>query len=151
MTKTIWSYHLGHISISYCYVFLMKQFLNKYSFLSLVIFFILKSILFYISWIIQLSYNCCLFNLVKMLVTLSCLTLWEPMDFSLPSSSVHGILQARILEWVDMPTSGGSSWLRNQACFSCIAGRFFTVWDIRIYIGGASGKEHICQCRRHKR
>ena len=39
----------------------------------------------------------------------SCLTLWEPMDCSLPGSSVHGILQARILEWVDMPFSRGSS------------------------------------------
>ena len=36
----------------------------------------------------------------------SCLTLWEPMDCSLPCSSVHGILQARILEWVAMPSSG---------------------------------------------
>ena len=101
--------------------------------------------------IIQLSYNCCLLNEVKMLVTLSCLTLCDPMDFSLPSSSVHGVLQARILEWVAMPTSGRSSWSRIQILFSCIAGRFFTVWDIRVYIGGASGKEHACQCRRHKR
>ena len=37
---------------------------------------------------------------VKMLVTQSCLTLYDPMDCSLPGSSVHGILQARILEWV---------------------------------------------------
>ena len=39
----------------------------------------------------------------------SCLTLWDPMDHSPPSSSVHGILQARILEWVVMPSSRGSS------------------------------------------
>ena len=37
---------------------------------------------------------------VKMLVTQLCLTLWDPMDCSLPGSSVHGILQARLLEWV---------------------------------------------------
>ena len=40
----------------------------------------------------------------------SSLTLWDPMDYSLPGSSVHGILQARILEWVAMPFSRGSSW-----------------------------------------
>ena len=39
----------------------------------------------------------------------SCLTLWEPMDCGLTGSSVHGILQARILEWVAMPSSRGSS------------------------------------------
>ena len=39
----------------------------------------------------------------------SCLTLWDPMDCSPPGSSVHGILQARILEWVAMPPSRGSS------------------------------------------
>ena len=42
-------------------------------------------------------------------VTKSCPTLCDPMDYSLPGSSVHGILQARILEWVAMPSSRGSS------------------------------------------
>ena len=42
-----------------------------------------------------------------------CPTLRDPMDFSLPGSSVHGILQARILEWVAMPSSVGSSWCRD--------------------------------------
>ena len=41
---------------------------------------------------------------------------------------VHGILQARKLEWVAIPFSRGSSWLRDQAQVSCIAYRFFTVW-----------------------
>ena len=40
-----------------------------------------------------------------MLVAQSCLTLCDPMDYSLPGSSVHGILQARILEWVAIPFS----------------------------------------------
>ena len=40
------------------------------------------------------------------LVAQSCLTLWDPMDYSPPGSSVHGILQARILKWVAMPSSG---------------------------------------------
>ena len=45
---------------------------------------------------------------VKVLVTQSCLTLCDPMDCSLPGSSVHGILQARILEWVASPFSRAS-------------------------------------------
>ena len=48
------------------------------------------------------------------------------MGCSPPGSSVHGILQARILVWVAMPSSRGSSQLRVQTCISCIAGRFFT-------------------------
>ena len=46
---------------------------------------------------------------VCVLVVQLCLTLFDPMDYSLPGSSVHGILQARILEWVAMPFSRGSS------------------------------------------
>ena len=52
-------------------------------------------------------------------------------DCSLPGSSVHGILQARILEWVAIPSSKGSSWVRDQTLISCIAGRFFTIWATR--------------------
>ena len=44
----------------------------------------------------------------------SCPTLCDPTDCSLPGSSVHGIIQARILEWVAMPSSKGSSGLRDQ-------------------------------------
>ena len=53
-----------------------------------------------------------------------CLTVCNSMDFSLPSSSVHGILQARILEWLS--SSRGYSWPRDQTCVSCITGRIFT-------------------------
>ena len=45
-----------------------------------------------------------------------------------PGCSVHGILQARILECVACPFSRGSSWFRDRAQVSCIAGRFFTIW-----------------------
>ena len=55
-----------------------------------------------------------------------CLTLCDPVNCSLPGSSVHGILQARILEWVAVPSSRGSSWPRDQTHISCTAGRFFT-------------------------
>ena len=50
------------------------------------------------------------------------------MDCSLPGSSVHGILQARILERVAIPFSRGSSQSRDWIRVSCIAGEFFTVW-----------------------
>ena len=50
---------------------------------------------------------------------------------NLPCSSVHGILQARILEWVAIPFSRGSSWPRDWTWVSCIAGRFFTIWGSR--------------------
>ena len=64
---------------------------------------------------------------MKVLVTQSCLTLCDPMDYSLPGSSVHGILQARILEWVTITFSRGSSWHRDQTRVSYTAGRFFTI------------------------
>ena len=57
------------------------------------------------------------------------LTLCDPMDCSPPCSSVHGILQARTLEWVAMPSSRGCSQPRDQTHISfsfCIAGGFFT-------------------------
>ena len=64
---------------------------------------------------------------VLFLVTQSCLTLCDPKDYRLPGSSVHGILQARVLEWVAMLSSRGSSQPRNQTQVSHSAGRFFTV------------------------
>ena len=51
----------------------------------------------------------------------------RPMDYSPPGSSVHGILQARILEWVAMPSYRGSSQPRDRTQVSRIAGGFFTV------------------------
>ena len=63
---------------------------------------------------------------VKVLVAQSCLTLCDPMDCSWPGPSVHGILQARILEWAAMPSSRGSSHLRDRTQVSHIAGGFFT-------------------------
>ena len=65
------------------------------------------------------------------LVAKSCLTLGDPMDCSPPGSSVHGILQARLLEWVATSFSRGSFQPRNQTQVSCIAGRFFTDWVMR--------------------
>ena len=60
-----------------------------------------------------------------------CLTLCDPMDCNLPGSSVQGICQVGILEWVAISLSGGSSWSRDQTQVSCITGRFFTNWATR--------------------
>ena len=60
-------------------------------------------------------------------VAQSCPTLCGPMDCSLPGSSVHGIFQTRVLEWVDISFSRGSSRPRDQTWVSCIAGRCFTL------------------------
>ena len=110
-------------------------------------------------WIFHAIASCISIHLWKVKVAQSCLTLSDPMDYTVP-----GILQARILEWVVFPfTKGsshprdrtqvsltsshrvsprilewvaspfsrGSSWTRNQTRVSCIAGRFFTNWAIR--------------------
>ena len=50
-----------------------------------------------------------------------CPTLCDPMDYSSPDSSVHGLPQAIILEWVAMPSSSGSSQSRDQTCVSCVS------------------------------
>ena len=107
-------------------------------------------------------------------VAQSCLTLCDPRDCSPPGSSVHGIFQARVLEWVAISFSRGSSQLRDWTLVSCIAGRHFTIWATREVLkfhlscalaltimmdkeshltnpGGTSGKEPNCQGRRHNR
>ena len=62
-------------------------------------------------------------------------TPWTP-----PGSSVHGVLQARILEWVAIPSSRGSSWPRDRTPFSCTAGSRFTLWAT----GEAAQSNRIC-------
>ena len=66
-----------------------------------------------------------------------CLILCDPVDCSPPGSSVHGILQARILEWVAMPFSMRSSQSRNRtrvSWISCIADRFFYCWATKVQL-----------------
>ena len=58
---------------------------------------------------------------VVVVVTKSCLTLGNPMDCSPPGSSIHGIFQARILEWIAISFSRGFSWLKKWTPVSCIA------------------------------
>ena len=62
---------------------------------------------------------------VSLLVTRSCPTLCNPMDCSLPGPSLHGIFQARILEWVAITFSSGSSLPRDPMLFSLITWRIF--------------------------
>ena len=62
----------------------------------------------------------------KVKVAQSCPTLCDPIDYT-----VHGILQARILEWVAFPFSRGSSQPRDRTQVTCITGRFFTSWATR--------------------
>ena len=67
----------------------------------------------------------------KVLVAQSSPTLWNSVDYSLPGSSVPGVLHARVLEWVAILFLRGSSWLKDQTCVSCTASRFFTIWATR--------------------
>ena len=66
-------------------------------------------------------------------VTQSCPTLCHPMNCSPPGSSIHGILQARILKWVAISFSRGSSWPRDRTQVSRIAGRHFNLWATRAF------------------
>ena len=83
---------------------------------------------------------------MKVKVAQSSLTLCNPVD-----STVHGILQARILEWVAFPFSRGSSQPRDRTQVPCIAGRFFTswaTWNIRehlIYLYKLAFKFSLCK------
>ena len=72
----------------------------------------------------QVFFSCCL-------VAKSCPTLCDPMGCSPLGSSVHGIPQASILEWVASSFSRGSSWPGNWTGVSCIAGGFFNSWAIK--------------------
>ena len=83
-------------------------------------------------------------------VAQSCPTLCDPMDCSLPGSSVHGIFQARVLEWVSISFSRRSSWPRDRTQVSRIVGRRFTVWatrEVQGLYGLVNGdfQEGLCQ------
>ena len=75
-------------------------------------------------WLLLIFSSCMRAKLLQ-----SCLTLCDPMNASLPGSSVRGTLQARVMKWVVMPSSRGSSWPRGGICVSMsplLAGGFFT-------------------------
>ena len=93
------------------------------------------------------THTCCCGSVPR-----SCPTLCDPVDCSPPGSSVHGILQARILEWVAISFSRGSSRPRDRTQVSCIAGRFFTTEPAgkpiahteTVYFSGLS--HHVLRC-----
>ena len=103
----------------------------------------LESILYKEEYIIKWTRNKCLIHsLFQQLIRRKsthkwsevaqwCPTLCDPMDCSLPGSSIHGIFQARVLEWVAISFSRGSSWPRDWTQVSRIAGRRFTIWATR--------------------
>ena len=68
---------------------------------------------------------------MKVLVAQLGLTICDSTDCRPPDSSVHGILQARILEWAAIPFSNRSSQSRNQTWVSYVAGRFFIIWTTK--------------------
>ena len=71
---------------------------------------------------------------ILVFVPQSCLTLWDPIDCNPQGSSVHLILRARILEWVAIPFSRGSSWPRDQTRVSCIVRRVMLSAYLRLLI-----------------
>ena len=82
---------------------------------------------------------------VKVLFTQSCPILCDPMNCSPPGFSVHGILKARILEWIAIPFSRGSAQLSDWTRVSLIAGRVFTVWVTReVHIDFCFFLEFLC-------
>ena len=87
------------------------------------------------------------FFLSKVLVSQLCPTLCNPMDCSLPGSSVHRILQARIMEWVAILFSRGSSLSSDRTLVAHIAGRFFSVCVTREASNSLSPNSNI----KHKR
>ena len=94
-----------------------------------------------------ISHSVVLDSLLKFIYFLS--DSLDSMDCSPPGSSVHGILQTRILEWVAISSSRGSSQRRDQTRASCLAGRFFTtespgklLWVVKLgkgYLGAPMG------------
>ena len=81
-----------------------------------------------LEWIGEVARLCAPGTQGCVLVPQSCPTLCDPMDWNPRGYSVHGILQARISEWVTIPFCRGSPQRRDQTQVSHIAGRFFTVW-----------------------
>ena len=79
----------------------------------------------------------------------SCLILCDPMDCSLPGSSIHGIFQARILGWVAISFSRTSSQPRDSTQVSRIVGRHFTVWATREdkVLGNLIWEHLFCFCK----
>ena len=84
---------------------------------------------------------CCCFLFPKL-----CPTLWDPMDSSLPGSSVLEISQARILEWIASSFSRGSFWLRDRTCISWIGRQILYHWATGDALSWAVGTLNLFSC-----
>ena len=152
--KSLLQHHTSKASVPHCSAFFIVQLshpymttgktiaLTRWTFVAkvmsllfnmlsrLAIIFLPRSKRLLISWLQSPSAVILEPKIIKLVTQLSP-TLCDPMDCSPPVSSVHRILQARVLEWVAVPLSKGSSRPRDRLRVSCIAGRFFTVWVTR--------------------
>ena len=81
--------------------------------------------------VMYVKINPLLYLICACLVCPLCVAVCDPVDCSPPGSSDHGILQARRLDWVAMPSSRGSSQPRDRSQISSIADGFFTIWAPR--------------------
>ena len=79
-------------------------------------------------------------------VTQPCPTLFDPMDCSLPGSSIHGIFQARLLEWGAIGNHCNASFCTGNTSWQKVEDN----WALRGFPGGAHVKEPACQCKRHE-
>ena len=93
----------------------------------------------------------CMCVCMCVLVAQSCATVCNPVDCSFPGSSVHGILQARVLEWVAFPFSKGSSQPWDWTQIPSIAARFFTIWATREASSAISLPTHFTLAHLHSR
>ena len=78
--------------------------------------------------------------IINVLITQLCPTLCNPMDCILPGSSLHGILQARILEWVSISFSRGPSQPRDWTCISCIGRQILCHWS---HLGSMTNHKYL--------
>ena len=86
-------------------------------------------------------------NCACVLVAQLCLTLCDPLDYSLPGFSAHGVFQAGVVEWVAIPFSKWSSQPRDWTWFSCITDIVFSVWATRVTLKlGFYLKKKFCKC-----
>ena len=123
------------------------QYLSSFHwFFSLYVIFPKEKILLIIDKLLGNFYTVQPLDVMWVKVTQLCPTLCNPTDYT-----IHGILQAGILEWVAFPFSRGSSQPRDQTQVSCMAGRFFTSWATREAQESWSGQEPTCQCTRSKK
>ena len=120
-TEILISLWFSHMNVLYifentCFFSFVFKFLNLF-------YFQWDAFGFLIPWKITLYW----FQL-HVLVSQLCLTLCDTMNYSPPGSSVHEILQVRLLEWVAISFSIGRSQPRDRTQVSCLAGRVFTIW-----------------------